>query len=328
MLRYGYFDSEITGFDEEGMPIFDRAETSEFIAMFLSKIISNGVLAAPPDCFQVVAGEGMVLKIKPGFGIIQGHFAADEKEAEVEIPKAPATHKRIDRVVLRVNYLQRLCEIIVKPGTADAAPAPPELLQPASGDYYELCLATVAVNSNQTVITQAHITDTRYDSSVCGVVTQLVDHLDTAAFFEQLEAFYKEFMAECGDALDQIEESGNIRLSEIMAALSALVSTNGVWRNDIAYQRYSIVTITYDEETRAYVAINDVPPGIVPPNEIYWAPITLKGDTGADGVVVPVEKHYCFQVTDGHLWLYYADGEEAPNFTINDDGHLIYEISE
>ena len=55
MLRYGFFDSEIVGYDEEGMPKFDRAESSDFLAMFISQIISDGVLAAPGDCFQVVA---------------------------------------------------------------------------------------------------------------------------------------------------------------------------------------------------------------------------------------------------------------------------------
>ena len=47
MFRYGFFDSEIIGYDEEGMPEFDRAESSEFLAMFISQIISDGVLAAP-----------------------------------------------------------------------------------------------------------------------------------------------------------------------------------------------------------------------------------------------------------------------------------------
>lgn len=61
MLRYGFFDSEITGFDGEGMPIFDRAESSDFLAMFISRIISDGVLGQPGDCFQVLAGEGMKL---------------------------------------------------------------------------------------------------------------------------------------------------------------------------------------------------------------------------------------------------------------------------
>lgn len=77
MLRYGFFDSEISGYDEEGMPIFDRAESSDFLAMFISHIISDGVLALPGDCFQVMAFEGMNLKVRPGFGIIKGRFAAD-----------------------------------------------------------------------------------------------------------------------------------------------------------------------------------------------------------------------------------------------------------
>lgn len=193
MLRYGFFDSEITGYDEEGMPIFDRAESSDFLAMFISRIVSDGVLGAPKDCFQVVAGEGMNLRVRPGFGIVKGRFAYDNKEAVIEIPNAPKAYKRIDRVVLRVNYLKRLCEIVVKEGTPDATPSPPELLQPASGDYYELCLANVSVNSNQTLITQSSIRDTRYDSSVCGVVTQVIDHIDTSVFYTQFNAFYDEF---------------------------------------------------------------------------------------------------------------------------------------
>ena len=55
-MRYGYFDSEITGVDSEGMPIFDRAETSELFRLLFAKLLTNGVLALPGDCFQVVAG--------------------------------------------------------------------------------------------------------------------------------------------------------------------------------------------------------------------------------------------------------------------------------
>lgn len=230
MLRYGFFDSEIVGYDEEGMPKFDRAESSDFLAMFISCIISDGVLASPGDCFKIVASEGMTLKVRPGFGIVRGRFAADTKEAEIEISKAPATYKRIDRVVLRVNYLQRLCEIIVKKGTPDATPVPPELERPEAGDYYELCLATVAVNSNQTVILQSHITDTRYDSSVCGVVTQVIDHLDTSVFFSQLDSFYKEFVQKSDisydnftmdmeNYLDTLETSGDNQLKAIVDSM-------------------------------------------------------------------------------------------------------------
>ena len=56
-MRYGYFDSEITGVDSEGMPIFDRAETSELFRLLFSKLLTNGVLAKPADCFKVLAGD-------------------------------------------------------------------------------------------------------------------------------------------------------------------------------------------------------------------------------------------------------------------------------
>lgn len=230
-LRYGFFDSEITGYDEEGMPVFDRAESSDFLALFISKIISDGVLALPGDCFQVIAQEGMTLKVRPGFGIIRGRFAYDTQDFTVTLSDAPTSYKRIDRVILRANYLQRLCEIIVRTGIPDANPVPPDLLQPASGDYYELCLATVAVNSNQTVITQANITDTRYDSSVCGIVTQVIDHLDTAVFFDQLNQFYTEFTEQCQESYEfsktamnsylvALQQSGDSQLEEIVKTLT------------------------------------------------------------------------------------------------------------
>lgn len=193
MLRFGFFDSEITGYDEEDMPIFDRAESSDFLAMFISRIISDGVLAQPGDCFQVVAYEGMVLKVRPGFGIIKGRFAMDLQEFEITVPDAPASYRRIDRVILRANYLDRCCEIIIREGETGANPIAPDLMRPASGDYYELCLATVSVSAKQTVISQANITDTRPNSAVCGFITQVIDHIDTSVFYAQFDQFYKEF---------------------------------------------------------------------------------------------------------------------------------------
>lgn len=203
MLRYGFFDSEIIGYDDEDMPIFDRAESSDFLAVFLSQIISDGVLALPGDNFQVLADEGMNLKVRPGFGIVKGRFAMDTDAFDITISKAPSAYKRIDRVVLRANYPQRLCEIIIKEGEPGEKPVPPELIRPAAGDYFELCLANIQLTADQKVITQSSITDTRYDSSVCGVVTQLIDRLDTSVFFKQLNAFYKEFVDESNTSYDE-----------------------------------------------------------------------------------------------------------------------------
>jgi len=237
LLRYGYFDSELTGYDKEGMPIFDRAESSDFTALFLSCIISDGVLAQPGDCFQVIAHEGMNLRIRPGFSIIRGRFAVDEQETDIYISTAPRAYKRIDRVILRANYLERLCEIVVREGTPAANPKPPELIRPTSGDYYELCLANISVNANQTVITQANITDTRYDSSVCGVVTNIINRLDTSVFFAQLNQFYSEFVeqskgsydkfvSDMGKYLKELTTNGNSQLAEIVKVLADFESSS------------------------------------------------------------------------------------------------------
>ena len=181
-MRYGYFDSEITGVDSEGMPIFDRAETSELFRLLFSKLLTNGVLAKPADCFKV---------------------AYDPAPATFQLAAAPTSYSRIDRVVLRCNYLERLCEIIVKTGTAATTPQAPELIQPVSGDYYELGLANVTVSANQTVITQSSINDTRPNSAVCGYITQFIDSIDTEAFYDQFNAFYAEFVAKSNASYSQ-----------------------------------------------------------------------------------------------------------------------------
>lgn len=198
-LRYGYFDSEIVGYDSEGMPILDRAESSDLLCLIFAMLLTNGVLAKPSDCFQVMADEGMKLKLKPGFGLIKGHFAYDNEESEVWIPSAPKSYKRIDAVVLRLNNLERICEIIVKEGTPATNPVAPELIRPTSGDYFELCLAEVQINSNQTAIAQSNITDTRADSGKCGFITQFIDSIDTSVFFAQLYAFYDEYVKKFND---------------------------------------------------------------------------------------------------------------------------------
>ena len=229
MLRYGYFDSEIIGTDSEGMPIFDRAEASDLFRLLFAKLISNGVLADPGDCFQVLASEGLTISVRPGFGLIQGAFAYDEAAAAFTLATAPQQYARVDRVVLRANYANRCCEIVVKTGDVAANPVPPELLQPASGDYYELSLATIYVAANATAVTQSSITDTRGDSSVCGYITQLIDHLDTSVFSAQLNAFFEEYRKKANADL-----ADGIRRRD--ADIESFQSTFTTWFNNVKGQ--------------------------------------------------------------------------------------------
>lgn len=219
-MRYAYFDSEITGVDEEGMPIFDRAENSEMFALIFAKLITNGVLAQPADCFQVRAlGSGMDVEVQPGFGMINGRFCYETAKTTLTLAQAPSQYSRIDRVVLRCNYLERLIEIIVKTGTPAFTPVPPELLQPASGDYYELGLALITISANQSVLTQSQITDTRANSAICGYITQLIDSIDTSVFFAQFEQFYKEFVEKSNASYDEFQEMASTAYSGYTQAI-------------------------------------------------------------------------------------------------------------
>ena len=251
-MRYGYFDSEITGVDENGMPIFDRAETSDLFRMLFANLVSSGVLASPGDCFQVLADTGMTVRVRPGFAMIKGAFAYDADEATLTIPASNASLPRLDRVVLRCNYLDRLCELVVKTGTPATVPSAPALLQPTTGDYYELGLATVRVDAGTGSITQSAIRDTRADSSVCGFITQLIDHIDTSAFMQQLTAWQEEYSAGQQAAFESWFEQIRDQLSEDAA---------GNLQNQINNTNQSMTALServgaieeFDEEITEYI---------------------------------------------------------------------------
>lgn len=206
MLRFGYFDSDIIGVDDEGMPIFDRAELSDLFALLFASLVSDGVLALPNTCFKIVAaGSGLDIERMPGFGMVRGHFCYDD-ESDIMTLTAPQKYSRTDRVVMRLNLLDRMVEIIIKQGEEAARPKPPELIRPSAGDYFELCLAEITLAPKQAMVTQSSINDTRGNSALCGFITQLIDHLDTAVFFEQLDAFYQEFVDKSNTSYEQFRQ--------------------------------------------------------------------------------------------------------------------------
>jgi len=221
-LRYGYFDSEITGTDSEGMPIFDRAETSDLFARFISNLVTSGIAGTPGTCFKVTAGSGMVLNVAAGAAIINGRFAYNNSASTVTISTADASNPRIDLVILRLNLVNRLIELIVRAGTPAASPSEPAFTQSADGDYYELVLAKVRVNAGVTSITASRITDTRANTHYCGIVAQLIDKIDFQSYFTQLQGAFDEWFAGVQNTLSG-DTAGNLlnRIDDVQADVDA-----------------------------------------------------------------------------------------------------------
>lgn len=212
-LRFGYFDSEITGVDENGMPIFDRAETSDLFRLFFANIITNGILSkGSGDAFLVLADNGFRLRVRPGFAMIEGAFVYSDTETTITIPAADENLWRYDLVVLRCDYLQRKIVLDVIKGTPSSTPREPELTR--NSDAYEIGLAVIEVNKGATSLSSFKITDLRANPKYCGIITQAIDHIDTEVFARQLNDFYKDFVKRSNDSFVQWETQSHAQFTD------------------------------------------------------------------------------------------------------------------
>lgn len=181
-----------------GNPIYDRAEEASFFAEFFASFIGNGVYPNPSTGMQVLANNGLSLKIQPGKCFINGYFGLVEDGGEaITIETADSNYNRIDRIVARWDLeLRKIIPFVLK-GTPASNPAAPSLTR--NSNIYEIALADVAVKANATTITQANITDRRLDTSLCGIVTGVIQQLDTTTLFNQYQTWFEERKRESAD---------------------------------------------------------------------------------------------------------------------------------
>ena len=181
------FDS-VVSFDEHGYPIFDRAVSSKPLKALIGKLFTTGVMPNPSNNLQVFANEeGMTVTVKAGFCVIEGGLKLEDTDRTLEIQASNTTYDRIDTVVMRWNGNDnaRICDLYVVAGTPTANPTRPELTR--TGSIYEIGLADIFIPANTGAITQQRITDTRYESERCGVVSS-VSEWDTTTIYTQVQA--------------------------------------------------------------------------------------------------------------------------------------------
>lgn len=143
-MRYGFFNSEMTGTDENGMPIFDRAEQADFFAKYFSSFVRNGVM---PDSFNASVS-GRVLTLSPGVTFIEGYFGWESESTVLNLNDGNYV------ITAKLDLADRKISINAKP--ADSSPV-------RSGDIYELYLYNAVCTDG--VIT---LSDYRTDDTLCG----------------------------------------------------------------------------------------------------------------------------------------------------------------
>lgn len=188
------FTSQVT-YDEQGLPLYDRAVDSDFLRQVFAAYFSDGIFYKPTNALQVVASTGMEVQINPGVCHIQGAIGIEDAIRKLTISPA-SSQPRITTIVARLDLSQdvRSIDLYAKDGTPAATPAAPALTRDST--IWELGLGNVKVSSNVSTITQADITDTRLDDTRCGVVAQTIGELDTQPYFAQVQALIDELEAE------------------------------------------------------------------------------------------------------------------------------------
>lgn len=188
----GYpLDSHVT-FKTDGTPVFDRAISSAPYRKLIKSLFSDGVLPNPSTNLQVSAGTGMKVNLYAGFAICNGCQKLQESNTALDIATASAVNDRIDTVVLRLNDNDdvRECEFYILTGTPANTPVRPSLTQTDS--IWEIGLADILVKANSTQISNANITDTRYETARCGVISS-ISEFDTTTLYQQIQSDLQEF---------------------------------------------------------------------------------------------------------------------------------------
>lgn len=278
----GYpFDSQVT-FDQQGNPQYDRAISSKPLKELIRKLFTTGVMPNPSTNLQVVAGvSGLTTIVKAGFCIIEGGLKLEEEDKTMMHQAADTTYDRIDTVVMRWNDNDnaRICALYVLEGTPSATPVRPTLNR--EGSVYEIGLADVLIKANSTAISQQRITDTRYETERCGVISS-ISEFDTDTIYAQVQADLAgfkadeeaDFLAWFDEMKDQLSEDAAGNLQNQIGVLSDLETTN---KNSLVGAINEVKNATPDDMTGATASKNGKH-GLVPAPQAGDEDKCLKGD--------------------------------------------------
>ncbi|MCM1218045.1 MAG: alpha-helical pore-forming toxin family protein [Lachnospiraceae bacterium] len=165
-----------------GDRVYDAESMTEWLRPFFTTGVFNGQL-------QVTANNDMSVTVAGGYCNIKGIVKNFVNAVKLDLETASGTLDRIDTVILRRNDTDRDIQLIIQTGGYSSKPKPAPLAR--TGAYYDLKLAEIYVAAGAVHITQAEITDTRMDGSVCGWVCATVKEIDFSQIYTQFTAYQK-----------------------------------------------------------------------------------------------------------------------------------------
>ena len=176
----GFFDAVYN----ESTNSYDLEYLSAQFAAYFALFVGNGVFGSPTNQLKVSSGDGMTIKVSPGWAFINGYWYHNDEELVLSVTSNIGTSSRSDAVLCRWDAGSRRISAAVLVGSTEVT---------RDGSYYDLKLAEILVPAGATYVPQSNITDTRMNESVCGLVTHILEVQTTADLFAQYEAIFNEW---------------------------------------------------------------------------------------------------------------------------------------
>lgn len=204
--------------DEE----YDRVYKAEDWAWYFATFIANGVFPKPSDGLQVIAYNGMEIKVNTGYAFINGYAFRNPASQSITIATAEGALNRIDRVVVRWDLPQRDMYLAVLKGTPSAKPTATAVTR--NTEIWELALADVYIGKGITKIQTKDITDQRFNTAVCGIVKGTIEEIDASVLTKQFDDFFNTYSQAVLDEFSVYKQDMEKYLSDIAGVYNQYVS--------------------------------------------------------------------------------------------------------
>lgn len=280
--QYGLFWNS-----ENSDRLYDADSFSEWLRKFFTTGVFNGEL-------QVQASSGMAVTVGTGYANINGKVRFFDTAENITISPASGSYPRIDTIVVERNDTDR--EITVKYVQGDYNGQNPSPTAPVrSANIYQIVLAQIYVGVGVTEITQANITDTRANTTLCGWVVGTVDEVDVEQMTAQAQAAFDAWFATIQDVLDE-DTAGHLQteIMQLNGTKAELTLYAATWANDeyvltdasINPDREIILTYPPTLTDAEYQAYKDS--DVRPYGTITSGSLTLKAVNGAPTIDLPI----------------------------------------
>lgn len=183
-ITYGFFNS-VSG---------DRKYNADtFNNFFEGLIASDGIFENVGYNFAVQAKSGLSVEVLSGKAMVNGCWVKNDATTTITCNAAHNLYSRYDVISLEHNTTNRNITLKYRTGTPSSNPIKPAPIR--TSVQHEIILAYILIKPNATTITAANIEDCRYNTDICGVITGLIEQVDTTTLYNQYAAQFSELMA-------------------------------------------------------------------------------------------------------------------------------------